>query len=65
VGVSATATSNPVSGAAICFVTFEVLDAGGLLVDVNDLTSAPSSVQVSAVAAAPQMRDGGFAILAG
>jgi hypothetical protein len=92
--VSATATSNPASGAAISFVTFEVLDAGGQLVDVaedsvapyasmlrvvddgaytvratatdvNDLASAPSSAPVSAVTAAPPMRDGRFAILAG
>ena len=92
--VTASASPNPSSGSPVQYVTFELRDSGGNVVDfaedfeapfsvsmttyfdgthivsatatdANGLTSAPATVQVTAVTPAPMLQAGRFAVLAG
>ena len=92
--VTASASPNPFSGSPVQYVTFELRDSDGNVVDfaedfeapfsvsmttyldgthvvsatatdANGLSSAPATVQVTAVTPAPVVRAGRFAVLAG
>ena len=92
--VTASASPNPSSGSPVQYVSFELRDSGGNVVDfaedfeapfsvsmttyfdgshivsatatdANGLSSAPATVQVTAVTPAPVVQEGRFAVLAG